>query len=197
MFRQLFLDNLTDEELMALVQRGDRTAFGHLYDRHSSLALGVACRILRDRGSAEDAVQESFVAVWRDAARFDPSRGNLRSWVLGVVRHRSIDAARREQRPGARTARSDDDGAIERLDDGGSISEEVEQRDEARSLRAAVDDLPPDQRTAIELAYFGGLTHTEIAARLVLPLGTVKGRMRLALTKLRPFCEPLAPSGPG
>ncbi len=175
---------------MALVQAGDTKAFGHLYDRHVSLALGLAYRILRDRGGAEDAVQEAFVAVWRDAARYDPKRGNVRSWMLSVVRHRSIDASRKRQTARARTARSDDDGAIERLDDGRSISAEVEQRDEARSLRAAIDDLPPDQRKAIDLAYFGGLTHTEIATHLGLPLGTVKGRMRLALEKLRPSCEP-------
>jgi len=175
---------------MALVQAGDRKAFGHLYDRHSSLALGLAYRILRDRGAAEDAVQEAFVAVWRDAARYDPKRGKSRNWILSVVRHRSIDAARKRQGVRGHTARSDDDDAIARLEDGQSVSAEVEQRDEARSLRAAIEELPPDQRKAIDLAYFAGLTHTEIAMQLGLPLGTVKGRMRLALAKLRPFCEP-------
>lgn len=183
-------DNLTDDELMVLVQAGDTRAFGHVYDRYSSLALALAYRILRERAGAEDAVQEALVAVWRGAAGYDPRRGNLRSWILSIVRHRSIDAARKRQLVRAQTVRGEDNRAVDELGAGESIHEEIEQRDEARSLRSAVDSLPPDQRRAIDLAYFGGLTHTEIATSLDLPLGTVKGRVRLALDKLRPSCEP-------
>jgi len=175
---------------MVLVQAGDTRAFGHVYDRYSSLALALAYRILRERAGAEDAVQEALVAVWRGAAGYDPRRGNLRSWILSIVRHRSIDAARKRQLVRAQTVRGEDNRAVDELGAGESIHEEIEQRDEARSLRSAVDSLPPDQRRAIDLAYFGGLTHTEIATSLDLPLGTVKGRVRLALDKLRPSCEP-------
>ncbi len=190
MFRRRPLGNLTDQDLVALAGAGDSTAFAEAYDRHSALALGLANRILRDRTAAEDAVQEAFLSAWRGLPAFDPARGNLRNWILSIVRHRSIDAARSRQRLSAQTTGSEDDRLIEALESGESTSGQAEQHDLARSLRSAIDELPPDQRSAIDLAYFEGLTHSEIAARLDLPLGTVKGRMRLALDKLRLSCEP-------
>ena len=175
---------------MALVQDGDVQAFEEAYDRHSSHALGLAYRILRDRTAAEDAVQEAFVSVWKGATSFDHERGSLRSWILSIVRHRSVDAVRRNQRHRSQSSGGENDDLLAGVEGGESPSAQIEQQDDARSLRLAIETLPPDQRAAIDMAYFGGLTHTEIAARLGLPLGTVKGRMRLGLTKLRPLCEP-------
>ncbi len=182
-------DSRTDDELMSLVQAGDAAAFGHVYDRYAGLAMALAYRILRERDCAEDAVQEALMAVWRGASAYDPGRGNLSGWILSIVRHRSIDAARKRQLVRKQIMRGGSGVGMDELEAVECTSRDVEQRDEAQSLRSAVDKLPPDQRRAIDLAYFGELTHTEIATRLDLPLGTVKGRVRLALNKLR-RCEP-------
>jgi RNA polymerase sigma-70 factor (ECF subfamily) len=132
---------------------------------------------------AEDVVQDAFLSLWRSGARYDRARGSVRSWVLGVVHNRAIDAFRRDV---VRTGRDvSDEGAAERTPAPQSTEGEVQRRDEARQVRGALEDLPPDQRQVIELAYFGGFSHSQIATMLELPAGTVKGRMRLGLTKLR------------
>ena len=132
---------------------------------------------------AEDVVQESFLSLWRRGASYDPTRGSVRSWVLSVVHNRAIDAFRRET---VRTSRDvGDEGVAERVAASERTEAEVERRDEARHVRSALGELPADQRQVIELAYFGGFTHSQIAEMLKLPAGTVKGRMRLGLTKMR------------
>ena len=132
---------------------------------------------------AEDVVQEAFLSLWRSGARYDRTRGSVRSWVLGVVHNRAIDLFRRDSvRAGQDVS---DDEAVQRLAAEGSIEHEVERREDAVQVRAALAELPTEQRQVIELAYFGGFTHTEISDMLKLPAGTVKGRMRLGLSKLR------------
>jgi RNA polymerase sigma-70 factor (ECF subfamily) len=133
---------------------------------------------------AEDVVQEAFVSLWRSGARYDRTRGSERSWILRAVHNRAIDAFRRESLRGARNVH--DDGSIaDRLESEERVDREVERRDDARAVRTAMETLPADQRQVIELAYFGGFTHSEISELLEVPAGTVKGRMRLGLAKLR------------
>jgi RNA polymerase sigma-70 factor (ECF subfamily) len=163
---------------MALVQAGQVKAFEVMFDRHGSAAYSLAYRVCRRQATAEDVVQEAFLSLWRSRARYDPARGSVRSWVLRVVHNRAIDALRRAPAPAAElTAEHEPPGS----DDTEAI---VVDRDSARTVRQALHALPADQRQAIELAFFGGLTHGEIAARLALPAGTVKGRIRLGMQKL-------------
>jgi RNA polymerase sigma-70 factor (ECF subfamily) len=135
------------------------------------------------RSAAEDVVQEAFVSLWRAGDRYDASRGSLRTWVLGIVRNRAIDGLRRATVHDSR--RASDEGIEERFAAPDSTEGEIVRRDEAAGVRAALGTLPPDQLKVIELAYFGGFTHTEIADMLGAPLGTIKGRMRLGLQQLR------------
>jgi RNA polymerase sigma-70 factor, ECF subfamily len=175
--------SLADEELMELVQEGEVRAFEVIFDRHASVAFSLAYRMCGRRAMAEDIVQEAFVSLWRSSAGYDPARGSVRAWMLSVVRNRAIDAFRRE----AAKATSDleQSGVAERIPALELTDREVERRDDARQVRVALNGLPPDQRQVIELAYFGGFSHTQIAEMLKLPAGTVKGRMRLGLSKLR------------
>ena len=170
-------------------------AFRVIYDRHSSAAFSLAYRMVGRRGPAEDVVQEAFVSLWRAGDRFDAGRGSLRTWVLGIVRNRAIDGLRRSTVHDSR--RASDEGIAERLVAPESTEREVVRRDEAAGVRAALGALPPDQLKVIELAYFGGFTHTEIADILDTPLGTVKGRMRLGLQQLRGVIEGAEPDAPG
>ena len=177
------LSRLADEDLMQLVRRADADAFAVVYERHASAAYGLAYRMVGTAGAAEDVSQEAFLSLWRSGARYDRRRGSVRSWVLGIVHHRAIDALRRgkvRDRP-----RVDDEGAAERLEARERTDVEAARHEEAATVRRALDTLPGDQCQVIELAYFGGFTHTEIAAMLETPVGTVKGRMRLGLKKLR------------
>jgi RNA polymerase sigma-70 factor, ECF subfamily len=177
------LRELADEDLMALVHDGQMRAFDVIYDRHSGVAFSLAYRMCGRRAMAEDVVQEAFVSLWRSGARYDRARGSVRSWVLSVVHNRAIDAFRRELVRDGRNIT--DDGLAERVESDVRTDREAERRDDARQVRAALDGLPDDQRKVIELAYFGGFTHTQIAEMLKLPAGTVKGRMRLGLSKLK------------
>jgi RNA polymerase sigma-70 factor, ECF subfamily len=174
---------LADEDLMAKVSAGDAQAFEIIFDRHGDVAFSLAYRMCGRRGMAEDIVQESFLSLWRSGARYDRSRGSVRSWVLGVVHNRAIDLFRRDS---VRTSKDvADDDAVERLPAPSSTEREAARHDAATQVRVALSDLPDDQRRVIELAYFGGFSHSQIADMLSLPAGTVKGRMRLGLTKLR------------
>jgi RNA polymerase sigma-70 factor, ECF subfamily len=182
-FRSTDFRDLADEELMALVQGGEVEAFEVIFDRHSTAAFSLAYRMCGRRSTAEDIVQDAFLSLWRSSSGYEPSRGSVRSWVLSVVHNRAIDAFRRQ---GSRDSRNvPDEGIAERLPAPDATDVEVERRDDARQVRTALEELPPDQRQVIELAYFGGFTHTQIAEMLDLPPGTVKGRMRLGLTKMR------------
>jgi RNA polymerase sigma-70 factor (ECF subfamily) len=176
------LRDLADEELMSLAGDRDARAFEVIFDRHAARAFSLAYRMCGRRAMAEDIVQEAFLSLWRSGARYDPARGSVRSWLLSVVHNRAIDAFRRESAGERVTVQGElyDEPAAAELTDA-----EVVRRDEARQLGAALDELPPAQRQVIELAYFGGFTHTQIAEMLQLPAGTVKGRMRLGLTKMR------------
>jgi RNA polymerase sigma-70 factor (ECF subfamily) len=168
---------------MQLVQRGDPRAFELVYDRHSGAAFSLAYRMVGRGNVAEDVVQEAFLSIWRSGARYERTRGSVRTWVLGIVHHRAIDQLRRASVHDKR--RASDEGLEERLESGERTDNEVARREEAASIRSAMTTLPDDQSHVIELAYFGGFTHTEIAEILGAPVGTVKGRMRLGLEKLR------------
>ncbi|MFL5844953.1 MAG: RNA polymerase sigma factor [Solirubrobacteraceae bacterium] len=174
---------------MARVCDGDSAAFEVIYDRHSSVAYSLAYRMCGRRAAAEDVVQEAFLSAWRRASSYDAARGSLRTWLLGIVHHRAVDALRRTGGDARRRA----DMPVEEIEieSDVSVDAEVIERDRAGTVRDALADLPPDQSKVIELAYFGGFTHTEIADMLGLPIGTVKGRMRLGLSKLRTQFEPL------
>jgi RNA polymerase sigma-70 factor (ECF subfamily) len=184
-------DAISDEKLMQHVQAGDIGAFEVLYDRFSANAFGLARAICGGSGRAEEAVQDGFLAVWRSRASFDPTRGSARAWLLTVIRYRSLDVMRRTRRDDGRRAC---DEQLDSIQAPGSISDAAEQHDEAGRVRSSLLELPAAQQEVITLAYFGGLTHTEIAGRLQLPAGTVKGRMRLGLHKLRAELNPSSAS---
>jgi len=168
---------------MQLVQRGEARAFEVLYDRHSGVAFSLAYRMCGARAAAEDVVQEAFLAMWRSGARYDRTRGSVRTWALGIVHNRAIDALRRSTVHDRR--RASDEGIEERFEAEERTEVEAARRDEARSVREVIDELPEEQGRVIQLAYYGGFTHTEIAEMLNTPIGTVKGRMRLGLEKMR------------
>jgi len=177
------LRRLADEDLVELVYSGEARAFDVIYDRHSGPAFSLAFRICGSRARAEDVVQDAFLSIWRSGARYDRARGSVRSWVLGVVHNRAIDALRREAARGA--GRTVEEKFADAVPSGEYTDTEVERRDDAERVRRALEALPGEQRKVIELAYFGGFTHQEITEMLSLPTGTVKGRMRLGLAKLR------------
>jgi RNA polymerase sigma-70 factor (ECF subfamily) len=181
--RRTDLRTLADEDLMALVRDGDPHAFEVVFDRHGGPAFSLAYRMCGRRAMAEDVVQEAFLSLWRSGARYDPRRGSVRNWVLGVVHNRAIDAFRRGAIRDSRNV--SDEGIAERLPATDRTDVEVARREDAHQVRGALGELPEEQRQVIELAYFGGFTHTQIAEMLALPAGTVKGRMRLGLTKMR------------
>ena len=174
---------LADEDLMQLMRRGDPRAFEAVYERHSAAAFSLAYRMVGRGNVAEDVVQEAFLSIWRSGARYERARVSVRTWVLGIVHHRAIDQLRRSSVHSKR--RASDEGIEERLESGERTDVEVARRDEAQAIRSAMETLPPEQSHVIELAYFGGFTHTEIADILETPVGTVKGRIRLGLEKLR------------
>jgi RNA polymerase sigma-70 factor, ECF subfamily len=175
--------NLADEELMHLVGTGDPRAFELIYDRHGAPAYSLAFRIAGDRVAAEDIIQEAFLSIWRTRARYDAARGSVRTWVLGIVHHRAIDSLRRDERHARRRASAE---GIEDTHEAAQLTDlEAIRADEARAVQKAVQSLPTEQTRVIELGYYGGFTTSEIAEMLGTPLGTVKGRMRLGLDKLR------------
>jgi RNA polymerase sigma-70 factor (ECF subfamily) len=178
------LQRLADEDLMTLVERRDPDAFATLYDRHGGAAYSLAYRIVGSAELAEDVTQEAFISVWRSGARFDVTRGSVRSWTLGIVRNRAIDALRRTAAP-SRKLTLDDDSILESEPAEERTDAEAIRRETARQVRGAVGELPAEQSQVIGLAYFGGFSHSEIAEILGMPLGTVKGRMRLGLEKIR------------
>jgi RNA polymerase sigma-70 factor (ECF subfamily) len=177
------LQSRTDAELLAAIAAGDQAALGELYDRYASIALGLANRVTSDRGVAEEVVQDAFVSAWRRAGSYQPERGEPRTWLLSIVHHRAIDRIRGL---GAR-ARTQELDLTFAADTSGSadVWREAWAGLEREEIAAAVAKLPAEQREAIELAFFGGLSHTEIAERTGQPLGTIKGRVRLGLRRLR------------
>lgn len=187
------LHRLADEDLMQLVHEGQAQAFEILFDRHRDVAFSLAYRMCGRRAMAEDVVQEAFLSLWRSGARYDPARGSVRSWLLRVVHNRAIDVFRRSTLRDGRDVH--DETAAERLAADELVEVEVARREDVRQVRGALAELPADQRRVIELAYFGGFSHSQIAEMLDLPAGTVKGRMRLGLSKLRLALVDVEPVG--
>jgi RNA polymerase sigma-70 factor (ECF subfamily) len=183
--------HLSDEALVALVARGDEDALTELYDRVSRVAYGLALRVLRDERHAEDAVQEAFLQVWRSAATFRAERAKASTWILTLVHRRAVDLVRREERRQA-----------DPLTDDSAAAEAQEQTEEAAWLRferervqSALRQLPDVQREALELAYYGGFSQSELADRLGVPLGTIKSRMFAGLARLRELLDDATQEG--
>jgi RNA polymerase sigma factor (sigma-70 family) len=177
--RRRRMRDLTDEQLLEAVAGGDERALGVLYDRFGRVAYGVALRVLRDRALAEDAVQEAFLAIWRSAERYRLERAKPSTWVLTLVHRRAVDLVRREDRRRAEPLDEPPEAS------GEDVPEEADLRERRAAVQTALAQLPADQREALELAYYGGYTQSELAERLGVPLGTVKSRMFAGLTRLR------------
>jgi|SRR5579862_2906772 len=177
-----------DIELLRQIAAGDRAAFADFYDRHSTLMFSVACRILNDPGEAQDVLQEVFVQIWEKAGRFDSRLGKASSWAVALVRNKSIDRTRASQRRTRLAESAQADQAVT-TQLSPSVNETIHGSENAKLIQSAIDELPSEQRHAIELAYFSGLTHDEISTKLNEPLGTIKARIRRGLLKLRDQLE--------
>jgi RNA polymerase sigma factor (sigma-70 family) len=181
---------LEDGQLVALVAERDAGALEALYDRYGKVAYSLARRILTDETLAQDVVQEVFLSLWRDAGRFDARRGTVATYLLSVTHHRAVDVVRREEN--LRRRRASDDVLEFEPDPGTGVEAEVEAAERRAEVRAALQQLPPAQREALALAYFGGYTQREVANLVGVPLGTVKTRMAAGMRKLKDTL-----SGPG
>jgi RNA polymerase sigma-70 factor (ECF subfamily) len=176
------LQDRRDREILDRVAGGGEEAFAELYRRYAPASSGLAHRVLRDPSLAEEVVQEVFLAVWKSASSFDSARGSVRSWLLSQVHHRAVDAVRREDAQRRRTARQAVAGAEDHLE---NVVEEEWMASRRREVRATLESLSSEQRQVLELAYFGGLTQTQIASRIGVPLGTVKSRTLAGMNALR------------
>jgi RNA polymerase sigma-70 factor, ECF subfamily len=181
------LAHLSDEALVALVVRSDQVALAELYDRYGRVAYNLAYRILRDSALAEDAVQEAFLTVWRTAARFLPERSKASTWILTLVHRRAVDLVRREERRRAEPLDETLEPAGEETDESAWL------RLERERVQTALRQLSDQQREALELAYYGGFTQSELAERLGLPLGTIKSRMFAGLARMRELLAEATP----
>jgi RNA polymerase sigma factor (sigma-70 family) len=181
--------HLSDEAVVALVARSDQEALAELYDRFGRVAYGLALRVLRDDKLAEDAVQEGFLAAWRNADRFMPERAKASTWVLTFVHRRAVDLVRREER-----RRAEPLSETVEVTPSESAEEDAWLRFERERVQTALRQLPDQQREALELAYYGGFSQSELAERLGQPVGTIKSRMFTGLARLR---ELLSEPGPG
>jgi RNA polymerase sigma-70 factor (ECF subfamily) len=181
---------LSDQELMGLIVQQKREALELLYDRYAGAVYSLAVHMLRDRGAAEEVAQDAFLNVWRRASSFRPERGKVAAWLFSIAHHRVIDEVRRRRRREQTHVFHDVDLANHPSDDAGDPLAYAILQVRRSILREAMSALRPEQREVVALAYYGGLTHSEIAERLNQPLGTVKTRMRLALKKLREVMAP-------
>jgi RNA polymerase sigma-70 factor (ECF subfamily) len=177
------LQDRRDRDLVEQVSAGDRVAFSELYRRYASSALGLAARILGEQTMAEEVLQEVFLSVWRRAGAYDPARGSVRSWVFAQIHHRSVDAVRREEAERRRATSTVQREAVE--DDLEEVIEEGWLRSRREQVRRALQSLSPEQRQMIELAYYRGLTQTQVASEAGVPLGTVKSRTLSAMRRMR------------
>jgi RNA polymerase sigma-70 factor (ECF subfamily) len=178
------LAHLSDEAVLALVARSEDAALAEIYDRFGAVAYGLALRVLRDEALAQDAVQDAFLAVWRTATSFSPERGAARTWVLTLVHRRAVDLVRREERRRGDPLESTPEPASDELTD-----QQAWLRFERERVQAALKRLPDQQREALELAYYGGFSQSQLAERLGEPLGTIKSRMHTGLARLRELLE--------
>jgi RNA polymerase sigma-70 factor, ECF subfamily len=175
-----------DEDLMPLVEVGDAEAFATLYDRHGRMAYSLAYRMMGEKQQAEDVVQEAFIKVWRSAGGYRVGRGSVRTWILSIVHNSGIDQIRSHARRGRMQDKVE---ASAPTSEPSEAFAETWRNTQQEQVREALNTLPQEQLKILELAYFSGYTHVEIAERLELPLGTVKGRMRLGLQKIRGFFQ--------
>lgn len=173
---------ISDNELLAAVARGDEQALAVIYDRYRLILFGLILRILHDRHEAEDVLQETFLQVWRRAGDFDATRGRAFTWLVTIGRSRALDRLRAL---GSRARTAEEMAADSAQDQAGDAAEEAARSEQGKIVRQALEELPEEQKRTLFLAYFEGLTQSEIAARLGAPLGTVKTRMRAGLMKLR------------
>ncbi|MCH7736885.1 MAG: sigma-70 family RNA polymerase sigma factor [Chloroflexi bacterium] len=176
------MEELTDEVLLQLLHVGNENALGALYDRYGKSAFSLSFRMLGNVQAAEDAVQEAFINIWRRSGSFSTARGTARTWIMAVVHHRSIDIGRKRRGIAPRELPLE----LERLpEDPSDTWSEVSNKMDGELLRRCLQQIPDNQREAIELAYFDGFTQREIAELRGIPLGTVKGRIRIGMAKLR------------
>ena len=185
---------LADEDLISLAGGGDSKAFAALYDRHGRAAYSLAYRMMGERQTAEDLVQEAFLAVWRRVGSYRAERGSVRTWLLSIVHNRGIDQLRSIS---SRRRTQDKVEAVAQTSQPSEAFAETWRNSQRDQVRQALSHLPPEQLKVLELAYFSGYTHTEIAELLSLPLGTVKGRMRLGLKKIREYFDSRGMTVPG
>lgn len=176
------MSSLRDEELLVLIAHADEQALGTLYDRYGRLIFSMAMRITGDRLTAEEVTQDVFHVVWQQTAAFRPASGTIPAWIIGITRHRAIDRIRSQRHKARQKDTQIDDAMAAVLSDTTSVENDAVLRSD---IRAALGDLPNEQRHVIELAYYGGLTTVEIASSMGTPVGTVKTRLRLGLSRLR------------
>src|SRR5215211_5188538 len=177
---------LADEDLISLVETADAEAFATLYDRHSRAAFSLAYRMMGERQASEDLAQDAFLKVWRSASSYRAERGSVRTWILSIVHNRGIDHIRSQA---SRRRRQEEMEASAPRSQPSEAFAETWRNSQREQVREALGTLPPEQLKILELAYFSGYTHMEISNLLDLPLGTVKGRMRLGLKKIRDYFE--------
>ncbi len=182
-------ERVDDGRLIRAMARGDLSALADFYDRYAPLIFGLAARVTGNAADAEEVLQDVFIQAWSEAARYAPGRGSPRTWLLTIARSRAIDRRRRRRDEGAGP------GGEEALDPREGPGGDLEEHERREAVRKALGLLPPEQRAAIELAYFEGLTHVQIAMQTGDPVGTVKGRLRLGMEKLRGLLGPLLGEG--
>ncbi|MGZ4110202.1 MAG: RNA polymerase sigma factor [Actinomycetota bacterium] len=174
-----------DRELVQRIRRGDEEAFRGLFGRYAPTAKALAQRLVRQSNLAEEIVQEAFLALWRNPDGYDQERGSVRSWLMGMVHHRAVDLIRREESYRRRAERTAPEALEEQADHADDVVEQLDLPQERLRVRAALDELPVEQRAVLELMYFEGKSQSQIAALTGLPLGTVKSRTLLAMRRLR------------
>lgn len=181
-------DRQLEAELISRISSGDEAAFAALYDRYSPGLYSLVLKIVRDEKESEDVLQEGFSHIWRRAATYDPARSSAFTWAVMILRNKAIDRLRARQRQQRTVERATEEFSYS-LDGAEAASEEADRREEGARVRTALQQIPDDQKKAVELAFFGGLTHEQIAEKLNAPLGTIKARIRRGLLKLRDFMK--------
>ncbi len=183
------LSEARDRELVSRIRRGDEEAFRGLFRRYAPSAKALAQRVVRHPHLAEEIVQEAFLAVWRNPEGYDQRRGTVKSWLMGMVHHRAVDLVRREEAHRRRAEQSTAEALQPDADPADRVAEELDLPQERAAVRAALDELPPEQRQVIELMYYGGKSQSTVSEELGLPLGTVKSRTLLGMRRLRASLE--------